>query len=115
MTSPAIYTNRPYADEADRQAMARLLIASRPRGRLASFPSPQDLHEIVAQLPDRYQIALWEDAGKSLAGFAMVDLVYNNLFFEIAPEARDSGIASEAIEWAAGCLRSCYEQCWTPI
>lgn len=104
MTSLAIYTNRLYADEADRQAIAQLLVTSRPAGQLVSFPSPQDLHEIVAQLPDRYQIALWEDAGRSLAGFAMVDLAYNNLFFEIAPEIRDRGIASEAIEWAVGCL-----------
>ena len=35
----------------------------------------------------------------------MVNLVYSNLFFEIAPEARGSSIANEAIEWAAGCLR----------
>ena len=105
MTPPAIYTNRPYADEADRLAMIRLLVDSRPPGQLTSFPSPHDLHEIVAQLPDRYQIALWEDDTRSLAGFAMVDLVYSNLFFEIAPEARGSSIANEAIEWAAGCLR----------
>ena len=65
--------------------MAQLLVTSRPPGRLASFPSPHDLHEIVAQLPDRYQIALWEDDVRSLAGFAIVDLVYNNLYFEIAP------------------------------
>ena len=100
MTSPASYINRPYADEADRLAMIRLLVDSRPPGQLASFPSPHDLHEIVAQLPDRYQIALWEDDTRSLAGFAMVDLVYSNLFFEIAPEARGSSIANEAIEWA---------------
>ena len=105
MTSPASYTNRPYADEADRLAMIRLLVDSRLLGQLASFPSPRDLHEIVAQLPDRYQIALWEDDTRSLAGFAMVDLVYNNLYFEIAPGATDSRIAAEAIEWASDCLR----------
>ena len=105
MTPPAIYTNRPYADEADRLAMIRLLVDSRPPGQLTSFPSPHDLHEIVAQLPDRYQIALWEDDTRSLAGFAMVDLVYNNLYFEIAPGATDSRIAAEAIEWASDCLR----------
>ncbi len=105
MTSLAIYTNRLYADEADRQAMARLLVTSRSPGRLASFPSPHDLHEIVAQLPDRYQIALWEDDVRSIIGFAIVDLVYNNLYFEIAPGATDSRIAAEAIEWASGCLR----------
>ena len=38
VTSLAIYTNRQYADEADRQAMARLFCTSRLPGRLASFP-----------------------------------------------------------------------------
>jgi mycothiol synthase len=104
VTSQAIYTNRLYADEVDRQAMAQLLVTSRPPGQLASFPSPHDLHEIVAQLPDRYQIALWEDDVKSITGFAVVDLVYNNFFFEIVAEARRS-IATEVIEWATGWLR----------
>ena len=99
------YTTRHFAGDQDRLAIEHLLIACRPPGQFASFPSPQDLHEIAAQLPDRYQIALWEDDVRSLAGFAVVDLVYNNLFFEIVPEARDSSIAIEAIEWAAGWLR----------
>lgn len=105
MISPASYTNRPYADEADRLAMIRLLVDSRPPGQLASFPSPHDLHEIVAQLPDRYQIELWDDGAATLAAFAIVDLIYNNLYFEIATRARDSSIANEAIAWAAGWLR----------
>ena len=105
MTTRTVYSNRDYADDCDRQAIYQLLVACRPSGRQNDFPSPHDLDEIVAQLPHRYHIALWEDNARMAAGFALVDLVFKNLYFEVAPEARDGSLAAEAIAWAAGCLR----------
>lgn len=100
------YTTRHFAGDPDRLAVEHLLIACRPAGRLSDFPSPQDLHEILAQLPERYRIELWEQPAGTAVGFAIVDLVYSNIYFEIAPHARDSRIAAEMIAWAAECLRN---------
>ncbi len=104
MSTQSTFTTRRFAGNQDRLAIEHLLIACRPAGRLSDFPSPQDLYEIVAQLPERYRIELWEGPAGAAVGFAIVDLAYNNLYFEIVPETRDTPIAAEMIEWAGGCL-----------
>jgi ribosomal protein S18 acetylase RimI-like enzyme len=106
MSTQSPYTSRRFAGDPDLLAMEQLLIACRPAGRQSDFPNPQDLHEIVAQLPARYRIELWEEPAGAAVGFAIVDLIYDNIYFEIAPEARDSRIAAEMIAWAAERLAS---------
>jgi GNAT superfamily N-acetyltransferase len=101
MTSATAISGQPFADDRDRLVVEQLLVRCRPAGQLSDFPSPQDLHEILAQLPERYQIELWHDLDGAPAGFAIVDLIYNNVSFEIVPEARDSRIAAEIVDWAA--------------
>ncbi|MBN1487410.1 MAG: hypothetical protein JW981_07190, partial [Anaerolineae bacterium] len=101
-------TNRSYAGEEDLQSMIDLLIAIRPPERISDFPSIVDLHEILALREVQDNTRLWF-AGDRMVGFAFVDL-YDNLRFEIDPQAVNPDIELEMVNWGVECIRRAMQE-----
>ncbi len=73
-------TSRPYAGADDLQQIVGLLCRVRPAERIADYPGPTDLHELLSLPAVQANTRLWLDKGQIVA-FALVDS-YNNLVFE---------------------------------
>ncbi|MFL7794150.1 MAG: hypothetical protein AB8I69_18555, partial [Anaerolineae bacterium] len=64
------FTNRPYAGDADLQAMIDLLVVARPSGHIADYPSIVDLREMLDTSEVQANTSLWEDGNGQLVSFA---------------------------------------------
>lgn len=106
--------SRPYSGQKDLQSMLDLLLTVRPPDRLADFPSPGDLREILALSQVRDNTRLWFDAGDRAVGFALVDL-YHNLRFEIDRQGAYPGIDSEMVAWGVACVRQSVQARGEPL
>ncbi|MDX9955836.1 MAG: GNAT family N-acetyltransferase [Anaerolineae bacterium] len=98
------YTSRPYSADEDLQAILEFLLAVRPADRVASYPSPVDLHEMFALQQVQDNTRLWFDAEGHMVGYALVDH-YNNLLFEFKPQAFTSEIEAEIIALGIACIQ----------
>ena len=78
--------SRVYSSKNDLDSMLELLLSVRSPDRLADFPGPVDLHELLAIAAVQANTRLWFDTTGGLAAFALVD-AYNNLHFEQRPES----------------------------
>jgi len=94
--------NRLYSGAADLQALLDLLVAVRPAERIAGYPSPVDLRELLALSAAQDNTRLWFD-GDVLVGFALVDH-YGNLCFEFAPAALTRAVEDEIVAWGEACI-----------
>jgi mycothiol synthase len=103
-------TSRLYAGSTDTQTMIDLLTEVRPADRIADFPGIVDLQELMGQSAIQMNTRLWEDAAGRLVGFAFVD-AYNNLRFEIAPQAFGNEIESQMVDWGMDCVRRVGREC----
>jgi ribosomal protein S18 acetylase RimI-like enzyme len=102
-----IINSRPYADAADLQAMLNLLIAARPASQITDYPSIVDLQEMVGTAEVQAHTQLWEDNNHQLLAFAIIRNPYNQLIFEIAPQAvSDDALEEEIIAWGMKQVRS---------
>lgn len=95
------FAGRPYQGEPDLQAMIQLLTAARPAERQDEHPSPSSLAEMLSVPAHREGVRLWWDVQQRLAGYALVDVRYCNLYLETHPEATGLGLEGEIIHWAA--------------
>jgi mycothiol synthase len=98
------FVSRPYAGAEDLRSMIDLLIAVRPAERITDYPGIVDLQEALGIPAIRANTRLWVNADGQVVGFAFVD-VYNNLRFEIAPQARGDEIESQIVAWGVECIR----------
>ncbi|MBN1810331.1 MAG: GNAT family N-acetyltransferase, partial [Anaerolineae bacterium] len=71
---------------------------------ITDFPSPVDLHELLALSDVQDNTRLWLGADGELVGFAFVDQ-YANLRFEIDRQAAPPDIESEMIGWGVACMQ----------
>lgn len=94
-------TNAPFRGEPDLQAMIEGLAASRAPDRQDEHPSPSSLREMLSVPAHQEGVRLWRDADARLAGFALVDVRYCNLYWEIHPAASSLGLESEIMRWAS--------------
>ena len=94
-------TSAPFHGEPDLQAMIDLLAASRAPDRHDEHPSPSSLREMLSVPAHQEGVRLWRDADARLAGFALVDVRYCNLYWEIHPAASSLGLESEIMRWAS--------------
>lgn len=85
-------------------AMIGLLLAVRPAERVAGYPSPVDLRELLALEQVQKNTRLWHDGEGRLIGFALVDH-YHNLLFEFEPQHLTPEIESEIIAWGSACIQ----------
>jgi ribosomal protein S18 acetylase RimI-like enzyme len=90
-----------YQDESDLHAMIDLLAVSRPKDRQAEHPSASSLYEMLSVPMQRDGVCLWRDAEARLAGYALVDVRFCNLYWEIHPAAVGLGLEDEIIGWAS--------------
>lgn len=91
----------PYQNESDLQAMTDLLAVSRPPDRQDEHPSASSLTEMLSVPAQRDGVRLWRDAEARLAAYALVDVRYCNLYWEIHPAAAGLGLEDEIIRWAS--------------
>jgi len=82
--------------------MIDLLIAVRPTERITDYPSIVNLREMLDIPGIQANTHLWQDAGGQLVGFAFVD-AYNNLLFEVAPQAAGGDVEPQMIAWGVEC------------
>jgi ribosomal protein S18 acetylase RimI-like enzyme len=94
-------TSSPYQDESDLQAIIDLLAVSRPASRQSQHPSASSLAEMLSVPAHRAGVRLWRDADGRLAGYALVDVRYCNLYWDIHPGATGLGLVRDSIAWAS--------------
>ncbi|MBN1921755.1 MAG: GNAT family N-acetyltransferase [Anaerolineae bacterium] len=102
-------TSRSYSSNEDLQAILELLLAVRPADRVASYPSPVDLHEMFALQQVQNNTRLWFDAEDHMVGYALVDH-YNNLLFEFKPQAFTPEIEIEIIALGIACIQRAMQE-----
>jgi mycothiol synthase len=101
----AAFTNRPYAGDADLQAMIGLLVAVRPTERVVDYPSIVDLREMLDTSEVQANTSLWEDGNGQLVSFAIVRPTYGSLVFEIAWQACDDDLVAQMVAWGVKRVR----------
>jgi ribosomal protein S18 acetylase RimI-like enzyme len=94
-------TNSPYQDGSDLQAMIDLLTVARPADRQGQHPSASSLAEMLSVPAHQDGVRLWRDADARLAGYALVDVRYCNVYWEIHPEAAGLGLERDIVAWAS--------------
>jgi ribosomal protein S18 acetylase RimI-like enzyme len=90
--------SRPYSHPRDLPALLDLLDTVRPAEWNNEYPNSSDLQEAMARPSIRERTRLWVDDRGHLAAFAFVQEPYNNLAFEITPEA-ELEIENSLIAW----------------
>lgn len=95
-------TSRPYSHPDDLPAMIDLLKAVRPAEWINEFPSIIDLQEAMTRPCIRKKTRLWMNDLEHLVAFAFVLEPYNNLIFEVAPQA-ELEIENELVAWGMKC------------
>ena len=97
-------TSRLYAGPDDLPAMIQFLFAVRPAERLADFPSPVDLGELLSLRAVQEKTRLWFAGDGRLVAYAFVDH-YDNLRFAVNPQNPQPNLEAEIVDWGAACLR----------
>jgi mycothiol synthase len=94
----AAFTSRPYAGDADLQAMI-VLVSRRPAQRIMDHPTILGLREFLGRSREWQNTRLWWDADGQLAGFAIFFDYVSQLDFEIAPGTASVEVATQANSW----------------
>lgn len=94
-------TNRVYAGAEDLRQMIDLLSEVRAPERIAGYPSPADLREMLCLPAIQANTRLWFEKGR-IAAFALVDS-YNNLLFEY--RQAQAGLEAELVGWGVECVK----------
>ncbi|MBN1135151.1 MAG: GNAT family N-acetyltransferase [Anaerolineae bacterium] len=94
-------TSRTFAGAEDLRHIVDLLLRVRPAERIADYPSPTDLNELLSLPAVQANTRFWSDKEQIIA-FALVD-PYNNLLFECQGATPD--LQSEIINWGVECIR----------
>ena len=113
MIMPA-FTNRPYAGDADLQAMIDLLVAVRPPERIVDYPSIVDLRELLDTSEVQANTFLWKDGNEQLVSFAIVRPAYGALYFEILPQACAGDLAAQMVAWGVERMRNARQESGEP-
>lgn len=97
-------THRLYAGPDDLSAMIQFLFAVRPAERLADFPGPVDLRELLSLPAVQENTRLWFAGDGRLVAYAFVDH-YDNLRFAVNPQNPQPNLEAEIVDWGVACLR----------
>ncbi len=98
-------TTRAYRDAADLRQMVNLLLQDRSARDAHAYPSPSDLHELVAVASGCEDVRLWFDESGALIASALVDS-YNNLVFQIDAAQTDWQLEREIVAFGVERLRA---------
>ena len=95
--------SRQYSS-SDLELLIRFITAVRPPLRLADYPSPIDLREILAIPANQARARLWLDDDGSLAGYGLVDH-FDNVCFDVAPGGEADDTCREVLDWAQEAIK----------
>lgn len=98
------FAHRPYSGAHDLKGMLELLLKVRPAERIAEYPSPVDLRELLSLQQVQENTRLWFDTEGRMVGFCLVDH-YCNLLFEAEPQAFTAEVEGEIIAWGIACVQ----------
>jgi len=84
--------------------MIQFLFAVRPTERLADYPGPVDLRELLALHTVQENTRLWFAGDGRLGAYAFVDQ-YDNLRFAADPQNPQPNLEAEIVGWGVACLR----------
>ena len=99
-----VKSSRQYSASSDLELLIRFVTAVRPPLRLADYPSPIDLREILAIPANRARTRLWLNDEGSLAGYGLVDH-FDNVCFDVAPDSEANNTCSAILDWAEEAIR----------
>lgn len=91
----------PFHGEPDLQGLIDLLAVSRAPDRQDEHPSASSLYEMLSVPMQRDGVRLWRDVEARLAAYALVDVRYCNVYWEIHPEATGLGLERDIVAWAS--------------
>lgn len=97
-------TSCMYAGPDDLAAMIQFLFAVRPAERLADYPGPVDLRELLALRAVQENTRLWFAGDGPLVAYAFVDQ-YDNLRFAINLQTPQPDLEAAIVDWGVACLR----------
>jgi len=97
-------SSRQYLADADLEPLIEFIIAARSPLRLADYPSPMDLREILALPVNQARTRLWLDENGGLAGYGIVDH-FDNVWFDVARGSDANEMCSDILNWAEGAIR----------
>lgn len=97
-------SSRQYSS-SDLEPLIRFITAVRSPLRLADYPSPIDLREILAVPANQARTRLWLDDEESLAGYGLVDN-FDNVWFDVALGCEADDTCREILDWAQDTIRA---------
>jgi ribosomal protein S18 acetylase RimI-like enzyme len=96
---PMTKSSRPYLADSDLEALIRFVTAVRSPLRLADYPSPIDLRELLALPANRARTRIWLDDKGDIAGYGVVDH-FDNVLFDVLPDGDMDELCGEILDWA---------------
>jgi ribosomal protein S18 acetylase RimI-like enzyme len=72
--------------------------------RLADYPSPVDLREILALPANQARTRLWLDERGEITGYGIVDH-FDNILFDVTDGGDEHGSCGEILDWAEEAIR----------
>lgn len=98
-------SSRQYSASSDLERLIRFITAIRSPFRLADYPSPIDVREILAISANHARTRLWLYKDGSLAGYGLVDH-FDNVWFDVAPGCEADDTCREILDWAQDAIRA---------
>jgi mycothiol synthase len=77
----------------------------REPGELFQFPSSVDLEEMLGVMETAKTTRLWLDGGGEMAGYALLETSYNNIWFETDPRQDTRRLEKEMLVWGIRSFR----------
>lgn len=105
--------SRLYSGEHDLADMLALLAQVRPPARIADYPGPVALREVLSLPEVQANTRLWFDEHGRLAGYALVD-AYANLCFE-AQACWLPALEPDIVAWGEACIRRSAQEADEPL
>jgi mycothiol synthase len=102
------HTMQRYVGPQDQQRLIEFRQRYTIPENAADYPTASDLRELLdpAATGPRDNVCLWEDTDRNIIAFAIAHLPYNNLYFQIAPQAQNNDIETQIINWGSEHIRA---------
>jgi mycothiol synthase len=97
-------SSRQYSADSDLADLIGFVTRVRSPLRLADYPSPVDLREILALPANQARTRLWLDERGEITGYSIVDH-FDNILFDVAGGADEDGICGGILDWSEEAIR----------
>jgi len=100
-----VNSSRQYQADSDLESLIGFITEVRPPHRLADYPSPIDLRELLALPANRARTRLWLNEKDRIIGYGLVDH-FNNILFDVLPGGNVYETYSDILDWAEEAIRA---------